>query len=92
MLRYNKDDFRSNISNGGAGSKYEPKPSYIELAEKASKALGLDFAGVDVLFGENDEPIICEINSNPQFKSTLDATGVNLAEHIASYIINKINE
>ena len=89
MLRENKNDFRSNISNGGAGTKYEPREEYIELALKAAKALGLSFAGVDVIFGENG-PIICEVNSNPQFASTLKATGVNLAEFIADYILRQV--
>ena len=86
MYRENNNDFRSNISNGGTGYKFEPKQEYLDLAIKASKALGLDFAGVDVMFGPNDEPIICELNSNPQFASTLQYTGVNLAEVIAEYI------
>ena len=86
MLRENKSDFRSNISNGGVGSPFNPDMEYIELAIKSTKALGLDFAGVDVLFGENG-PIICEVNSNPQFASTLQFTGVNLADFIADYII-----
>ncbi len=90
MLRENKNDFRSNISNGGIGTKFEPKQEFIDLALKATKALGLDFAGVDVMFGPNDEPIICELNSNPQFASTLQYTGVNLAEVIADYILNNL--
>ena len=86
MLRENDNDFRSNISNGGHGSLYQPSEDYIELALRATEALGLDFAGVDVMFGE-DGPIICEVNSNPQFASTLKATGVNLADYIAEHII-----
>ena len=86
ILRENTNDFRSNISNGGHGSLYQPKKDYIELAVKAAKALGLDFAGVDVMFGK-EGPIICEVNSNPQFASTLKATGVNLADYIADYIL-----
>ena len=90
MLRENKNDFRSNISNGGTGFKFEPKQEYLDLAVRASKALGLDFAGVDVMFGPNDEPIICELNSNPQFASTLQYTGINLAQVIADYILNNL--
>ena len=89
MLRKNENDFRSNISSGGSGTKFDPKPEYLDLAVKASKALGLDFAGVDVLFGE-DGPIICEVNSNPQFASTLKATGINLADYIAEYILKSL--
>lgn len=86
MLRENDNDFRSNISSGGHGSIYEPSKDFIDLALKATKALDLDFAGVDVMFGENG-PILCEVNSNPQFASTLKATGTNLADYIADYII-----
>ena len=89
MLRQNDNDFRSNISSGGHGEKYEPNKEYLELAVKAAQALGLDFAGVDVLFGE-DGPIICEVNSNPQFASTLKATGVNLADYIVEYILSNL--
>ena len=89
MLRENKNDFRSNISNGGNGTAYEPNKEYSDLAIKAAKALGLDFAGVDVMFGE-DGPIICEINSNPQFASTLKATGINLADSIVEYILRQV--
>lgn len=87
MLRENDNDFRSNISSGGRGSLYQPSKEFIDLAIKATKALGLDFAGVDVMFGK-DGPILCEVNSNPQFGSTLQATGVNLADYIAEYILN----
>ena len=90
MYRENLYDFRSNISNGGTGKKYEPKQKYLDLAIKAAQALDLTFAGVDVLFGENDEPIICEVNSNPQFASTLKATGINLADYIAEYILKSL--
>ena len=89
MLRENKNDFRSNISSGGNGINYEPKQEYIDLAIKAAKALGLSFAGVDVMFGE-DGPIICEVNSNPQFASTLKATGINLGEFISDYILKQL--
>ena len=89
MLRVNKQDFRSNISSGGYGEKYEPNKEFIDLAISACKALALDFAGVDVMFAK-DGPIICEVNSNPQFASTLKYTGVNLADYIADYIINNL--
>lgn len=89
MLRVNKEDFRSNISSGGYGEKYEPNQEFVDLAVSACKALNLDFAGVDVMFAK-DGPIICEVNSNPQFASTLKYTGINLADYIADYILNNL--
>ena len=87
MLRYNENgDFRSNISNGGSMRAYEPSEAQKQIAIEACKALGLDFAGVDVLFGAGDEPLICEVNSNPHFKSSIDCTGIDVSDHIIKHI------
>lgn len=90
MLRFNDNDFRSNISNGGSMKAFTPSNSQKEIALKACKILGLTFAGVDVLFGDNDKPYICEVNSNPHFKTTFDCTGVDMSEKILVNIRNSI--
>lgn len=90
MMRYNKDDFRANITNGGAMIHYEPTDEQIKMAIEVTKLLGLDFAGVDILFGENNEPILCEVNSNAHFKNIFDCTGVNVADKIMEYISQQI--
>ena len=71
MERYNASDFRSNITNGGSAKSIRITKEQEELAVTATKGLGLDFAGVDILFGQNDEPILCEVNSNAQFRDIL---------------------
>lgn len=90
ILRYNDFDFRSNISNGGKAVNYEPNKEFLDLAIKASKALNLDFGTVDMLLDEFNHPIVCELNSNPQFKSTFDVTNVDLSDYIRDYIISKL--
>lgn len=90
VYRYSEKDFRSNITLGGNKQPYSPNDAQKQVAINAVKALGLDFAGVDVMFGENDQPIVCEVNSNPHFKSTLECTGVDLASSIADYVIGKL--
>lgn len=97
MLRHNPNDFRSNISNGGNGVAFSPSAKMQQIAIAATKALGLDFAGVDILRGkqlDTDEdfanPIVCEVNSNPHFKSSLDATGVDMSQLIVDYIVEKL--
>ena len=92
MLRFSVNgDFRSNISNGGSMKRYTPGENQITAAIDACRALGLDFAGVDVLFGKNGEPIICEVNSNPHFKSSLECTGVDMSVEILEYIKERMN-
>ena len=90
MLRFNEHgDFRANISNGGSMLPHVPTPEEEALAIEAAEILGLDFCGVDLLFGE-DGPLLCEVNSNAHFKSIYDCTGVNAADEIMAHIIRTV--
>lgn len=92
MYRYNDtDDFRANLSSGGKMKGYTPTKEQENLAIKTCKILGLDFAGVDILFGEDDEPIVCEVNSNAHFKNITDASRVNVSDKIIEYIIEELS-
>lgn len=86
MLRYHETDFRANITNGGKMKNHEPDSRWIQMAVTVCRELGLDFAGVDILFGKNDEPILCEVNSNAHFKNIYDCTGINVADEIINHI------
>lgn len=91
MYRYNlSGDFRANLTIGASMQAYQPTKEQIELAIKSCECVGLDFGGVDLLFGEGDEPLLCEINSNAHFKNIYDCTGVNVADYILSYIKGKV--
>ena len=89
MERYNENDFRSNITNGGSMRKIEITKEIENASLIACEEIGLDFAGVDVLFGK-EGPIVCEVNSNPHFKSSLECTGVDMSEEILDYIVEKL--
>ena len=90
MYRHSEDgDFRANLTIGGRMWSYEPTVAQKELAIRCCEIIGLDFAGVDLLFGEKEEPILCEVNSNAHFKNIYDCTGVNAADAIMKYILSK---
>lgn len=89
LRRSTAGDFRSNLTLGGAMEPYTPTQAEAQLAIDATRLLGLDFAGVDVLFGK-DGPLLCEVNSNAHFKTTLACTGVNMAEAIMRHIKQQI--
>jgi RimK family alpha-L-glutamate ligase len=87
MIRQSSDgDFRSNVTNGGTAESVTPPPAYAKMAIKACKRLGLDFGGVDILFGENDEPVLCEVNSNAHFRALCECTGTDIAGEIIKLI------
>lgn len=90
MLRESETDFRANISQGGKGTLVELNKEQEEIALKAHKALGLDFSGVDLLFGENDKPLLCEVNSNLNFLSFEKIWGKGFGKKILEYILGKI--
>lgn len=89
MKRVSETDFRANITAGGIALPYEPTDAEIQLALKSTEILNLDFAGVDLLFGE-DGPILCEVNGNPHFKSIFECTGVDVSKNIIEYILEDL--
>jgi len=68
---------------------HKPSPQEAALAIKACQAVHADFAGVDILIG-NEGPLICEINSNAHFLGLREATGINPAQHILRLIQKEI--
>jgi RimK family alpha-L-glutamate ligase len=90
MYRYSDNgDFRANLTIGGKMKPYQATKEQEQLALECCYALGLDFAGVDLLFGDAGETVICEVNSNAHFKNIFDCTGVNAADAIMEYIKEK---
>lgn len=90
MLRTSSTDFRANISQGGKGEIITLTKEQEELALKAHKTLGLDFSGVDLLFGENDKPLLCEVNSNLNFLSFEKIWGESFSKKILEYILSEV--
>ena len=91
MRRATDEDFRANITRGGEGIPYEVNEQIEWLSSESSKALGLDIAGVDLLF-DGDGYKICEVNSSPGFEGMEKYTKKNIAEEVVSFVRLKIGE
>lgn len=64
--RYNENDFKSNLHQGGSLDTFNPPQSLIDTSIKLADAFGLKLGSIDYLFGENeDEFYLCEVNSVP---------------------------
>ena len=57
-------DFRSNIHQGGLAQAVRIRPEERKLAVAATRALGLDVAGVDIIRSDRG-PLLLEVNSSP---------------------------
>jgi ribosomal protein S6--L-glutamate ligase len=82
------NEWRSNIHIGGYGIDHKPTREESETAIKAADAVGVEIAGVDLISVEN-EPYVIEVNASPGFRGLLQATGINAAEKITDYAIQK---
>ncbi len=83
------NDFRSNAALGGRCEAFALTDAICVLAAKISARLGLDYCGMDFLFGR-EGLLLCEVNSNAYFKALEGATGVNVAAAYAEYILQRV--
>ena len=71
-------EFRANLHRGGEGVAVELAPEYREAAVKATRVIGLEVAGVDMLESHGG-PKIMEVNSSPGFEGLEAASGIDIA-------------
>jgi ribosomal protein S6--L-glutamate ligase len=57
------DGWKKNVHAGAEAHGVEPPDGVVSVAEKAARAVGVDFCGVDVLVG--DEAVVNEVNARP---------------------------
>ncbi|MET3574626.1 RimK family alpha-L-glutamate ligase [Bhargavaea ullalensis] len=90
MYRHSETDFRANITNGGKAEPVELTEAQRAVALAAAEAVGAEFAGVDLLFGPDGEPVVCEVNAAAHIRNILNVTGVNVADRMIAYILEKL--
>ena len=91
FIRFNHVDFRSNFGETADGRTLENPEKYYAFAQDIADKLKIEYAGIDLLVGENDQPILCEINSNAFFEEFEKVTGINVAEKVVDLIKKKMN-
>lgn len=86
MMRTAKaGEFRSNLHRGGTANVVEITAEERQAALDATKALGLNLAGVDMLRSSRG-PLIMEVNSSPGLNGIETATGKDVAGMIIEYL------
>ena len=77
-------EFRANIHKGASGEAVTLPEEYTRLAIKATAALELEVAGVDLL-ETNNGPVILEVNPSPGFEELQSVTSINIAAAIIKF-------
>ena len=92
MYRYApKGEWRTNIAQGGEGTPCRLDEEFEGVALRAVEALGLWYAGVDVIEGPRG-PVVVEVNGSPDWEELTQVTGVNPAPHIVDCLLSRIKK
>lgn len=78
-------DFRANVHQGGTAKKIRLTKKEREMAIAATKTMGLNVAGVDMVRSKNG-PLVLEINSSPGLEGIEATTGVDISKLIMDYL------
>ncbi|MFH0887660.1 MAG: RimK family alpha-L-glutamate ligase [Planctomycetota bacterium] len=82
-----KNEFRSNIHQGGLMKKVTVSSEEAQLAIKSAKVLGLNLSGVDIMRTKKG-PLVIEVNASPGFEGLEKLTRINIARKIIDYAVD----
>jgi len=89
MLRVSQS-WKTNVSRGARPTSMKPSGEVEELAVKASKTLGCEVAGIDIMEGPNGY-LVNEVNSQPGFRGLQLVTDVDIAEEVVDHVLPKVH-
>jgi len=79
--------WRTNISLGGEARAIDLPPAWSELALTAARAMGADYAGVDLLPASDGAIHVLEVNGIPGWSGAQQTTSVDIAGAIVDHLI-----
>ncbi len=77
-------EFRTNVHQGARARAIRPRAEIAAIAVAATRALGLEYGGVDLIEGP-DGPTVIEVNGTPSWRAVYEATGRDMADVIVSH-------
>jgi ribosomal protein S6--L-glutamate ligase len=85
MRRHARDDWRTNVAQGGRAEAVTPTADEERLALQAANAVGADFAGVDLLPADSGY-VVLEVNAVPGWRALAPACGVDVAAAVVEHL------
>jgi RimK family alpha-L-glutamate ligase len=83
------ENWKTNISIGGKAQPFEPSEEIKNIALKASRKLGLEYTGVDVMVS-GDDTYVVELNSTPGWEGLQSVTETNITSRLVEYVISRL--
>lgn len=85
------DHWITNFAQGASCLATTVTPEMEQLAIAATKAVHADYAGVDIIRTISGAYTVLEVNSVPAWKGLYQATGIDVAGHLARAILQRIS-
>ena len=91
MVSPPKGDFRTNYALGGHFERQDlaAYPAFQDLAEKAARALRREITAIDLRL-KGDQPMVLEINRQPDFEGFERATKYDVASEVVGYLRERV--
>jgi ribosomal protein S6--L-glutamate ligase len=83
-------EFRANLHRGARAARIELGPELERLAVRASQALGLQVAGVDLVQGP-EGPLVIDVNASPGLEGVETTTGLDVAGAIVEHLERQVS-
>jgi len=81
------DGWKTNVAAGAQALPHRLLPEEEELALRASRAVGADYAGVDLLRAEDGRLLVVEVNGIPGWSALQKTTDIDLASEVARLVL-----
>jgi RimK family alpha-L-glutamate ligase len=89
-MRRRSEQWITNVRQGARPIAVAPTAQEADIALRAAKALGAICAGVDLISGSDDAPLVLEVNSMAGWSGLQRVTGFSIAERLAADVLNMI--
>lgn len=83
------DGWKTNVAAGARARPFRLPAAWAELAVRAAAAVGAEYAGVDLLPAGDGRIFVHEVNGIPGWKGLEEATGVDVADVLVTYLLRR---
>jgi RimK family alpha-L-glutamate ligase len=78
--------WRTNLARGAQAKRAELPPEWVELSLRAARAVGAEYAGVDLLPASDGRVFVLEVNAIPGWRGLQATTELDLAGAIVGHL------
>ncbi len=82
--------WKTNVAAGATMRTHRPGPEEEDLALRAARAVGADYAGVDLIEADDGRLLVVEVNGIPGWSALQSTTAIDLAGEVASLALARL--